>query len=155
MVTVLYTTTYGECKSIHTVENGKIYYGGTYDGGYGTCTYDLNTGKVETVYKGDFSSSYYGKSYWQRSKWLDAKTGEIQIYDMKTGNTLPIALSGNYWVINKSANGMVMYYNNRSTHDGYYYISYESIADGLQESDLKLLYNVVSIDQTTGGMTDG
>jgi hypothetical protein len=139
---VLYTTTYGECKTVHALENGKIYYGGTYDGGYRTCSYDLNTGKVETVYKGEFSSSYYGKGYWQRSKWLDAKTAERHIYDMNTGKTLPIALSSNYYVVNQSDCGMVMYYNNLSTHDGHYYISYDSLADGLQEADLKFLYNM-------------
>ena len=142
--TVLLTTTYSECKSVLDLENGKIIYNKPSNGiEHVISSYDLNTGKVETVYKGEFSSSYYGKGYWLRTKWLDAqgKTAERHIYDMNTEKMLPFALSGNYYVVNKSDRGMVMYYNNLSTHNGDYYVSYESLADGLQESDLKFLYS--------------
>ena len=131
--TVLFTTTYAECKTVHTLENGKIFYGG----GNGTSSYDLNTEKSESFYKGEFSSSYYGKGYWQRKKLLDAQTAEYHIYDMNTGKTLPYELKGNFTVTNKSANGMVM----MDFVTGIYsYVSFDSLADGLQESDLKPLY---------------
>ena len=131
--TELYTTTYGKCKTIHTLENGKIFY----DGGNGTSSYDLNTGKAESVYKGEFTSSYYGKGYWVRVKWLDAQTAERHIYDMNTGKTLPFEPSGNINVISRSAYGMVIIDYKTGAHS---FISYDSLADGLQESDLKFLY---------------
>ena len=133
--TVLFTSTYSECKTVNAVENGKIFYSGN-----GISIYDLATGKVESIYTGDFSSSYYGKGYWKQTKWLDAKTAEIQIYDMNTGKTLPHEPVGTLGLINRSDHGMVMYYNNHSTIDGNFFVSYESLADGLRESDLKLLY---------------
>ena len=132
--TVLFTTTYVECKNVHTLEDGKIYYGG----GNGTIRYDLSTGKVETFYKGEFSSSYYGKGYWLRTKLLDAKTAEYHIYDMNTGKKLPYELEGNFTVTNKSAYGLVML---DFVTGIYSFVSFDSLADGLQEEDLKLLYS--------------
>jgi hypothetical protein len=136
--TVLFTTTYAECKSVLDLENGKIIYNKPSNGiEHEISSYDLNTGKVETVYKGDFSSSYYGKGYWLRYKLLDAKTAEYHIYD-NTGKTLPYELEGNFTVTNKSANGMVM----MDFATGIYsFVSFDSLADGLQEEDLKFLYS--------------
>ncbi len=140
--TVLYTTTYGECTVINSLENGKVIYcKPSNDDEYETSSYDLNTGKIESVYKGEFSPIYYGKGYWLRSKWLDAQTAERHIYDMNTGKTFPCELSGHFFVVNQSEHGMVMLYDNHSTISGYFFLSYDSLADGLQESDLKFLYS--------------
>ena len=139
--TVLLTTTHSECKSVLDLENGKIIYNKPSNGAeYEITSYDLNTGKVETVYKGDFSSSYYGKGYWLRTKWLDAqgKTAERHIYDMNTEKTLPYELKGNFTVINKSEYGLVMLDFVTGIRS---YVSLESLADGLQEEDLKFLYS--------------
>ena len=137
--TVLHTTTYSECKSVLALENGKIIYNKPSNGiEHVISSYDLNTGKVETVYKGEFSSSYYGKGYWQRYKLLDAKTAEYHIYDMNTGKTLPYELEGNFTVTNKSEYGLVMLDFVTGIRS---YVSLESLADGLQESDLKFLYS--------------
>ena len=117
--------------------------------------YNLTTGKDTVVHKGDTPYGYYGKGYCLQTKWQDAKTAEYRFINMNTGKALPFELSGHFATISRSAHGMVMYYNNHGTLDGNYFLSYDSLADGLQEADLKLLYNVASIDQTTGGMTDG
>ena len=136
--TVLLTTTYSECKSVLALENGKIIYNKPSNGiEHVISSYDLNTGKVETVYKGEFSSSYYGKGYWLRTKWLDAQTAERHIYDMNTGKTLPYELKGNFGVVNKSEYGLVVL---SSITGVFSFLSYDSLADGLQEEDLKFLY---------------
>ena len=136
--TVLHTTTQSECKAVLDLENGKIIYNKPSNGiEHVISSYDLNTGKVETVYKGEFSSSYYGKGYWLRTKWLDAKTAEYHIYDMNTGKKLPYELEGNFTVTNKSAYGLVMLDFVTGIRS---YVSLGSLADGLQESDLKFLY---------------
>ena len=138
--TVLLTTTYSECKSVLDLENGKIIYNKPSNGD--ECeisSYDLSTGKVETVYKGKFSLSHYGQGYWLGTKWLDAqgKTAERHIYDMNTGKTLPYELKGNFGVMNKSEYGLVVL---NSITGVFSFLSYDSLADGLQESDLKFLY---------------
>ena len=138
--TVLLTTTYSECKSILDLENGKIIYNKPSNGD--ECkisSYDLNTGKVETVYEGEFSSSYFGQGYWLRTKWLDAQTAERHIYDMNTGKTLPYELKGNFGVVNKSEYGLVVL---NPITGVFSFLSYDSLADGLQEADLKYLYAV-------------
>ena len=136
--TVLLTTTYSECKAVLDLENGKIIYNKPSNGDESEVrSYDLNTGKVETVYKGEFSSSYYGKGYWLRTKWLDAQTAERHIYDMNTGKTLPYELKGNLGVMNRSEYGLVVVNPRTSDHS---FISYDSLADGLQEDDLMFLY---------------
>ena len=138
--TVLLTTTYSECKAVLDLENGKIIYNKPSNGD--ECeisSYDLNTGKVETVYKGEFSLSHYGQGYWLGTKWLDAqgKTAERHIYDMNTEKTLPYELEGNFTVTNKSEYGLVMLDFVTGIRS---YVSLESLADGLQEEDLKFLY---------------
>ena len=136
--TVLLTTTRSECKSVLDLENGKIIYNKPSNGiEHVISSYDLNTGKVETVYKGEFSSSYYGKGYWLRVKWLDAQTAERHIYDMNTGKTLPYELKGNFGVVNKSEYGLVVL---NSITGVFSFLSHDSLADGLQEADLKYLY---------------
>ena len=136
--TVLLTTTYSECKAVLDLENGKIIYNKPSNGDEGEIrSYDLNTGKVETVYKGEFSLSHYGQGYWLGTKWLDAQTAERHIYDMNTGKTLPYELKGNFGVVNKSEYGLVVL---NSITGVFSFLSYDSLADGLQEADLKYLY---------------
>ena len=151
--TTILTATGAELSSISNVENGKLFYKKRLNVGDSTCevhSYDLATGKDAVVFT-DVNPSTLGKGYWLCTKWLDAKTAEYRFLDMNTRKTLPFELSGHFGTMARSAHGMVMYYNNHSTLDGYYFLSYDSLADGLQEADLKLVYNVVSIDQTTGG----
>ena len=137
--TVLLTTTYSECKAVLDLENGKIIYNKPSNSDEGEIrSYDLNTGKVETVYKGEFSLSHYGQGYWLRIKWLDAQTAERHVYDMNTGKTLPYELKGNFGVVNKSEYGLVVL---NSITGVFSFLSYDSLADGLQESDLKFLYS--------------
>lgn len=153
--TVLLSTVYEQTRSVITVENGAVLYQKAVDDAYEMHNYNLTTGKNTVVHKGDTPFGYYGKGYCLQTKWLDAKTAEYRFFDMNSGKTLPFELSGHFATMSRSAHGMVMYYNNHSTLDGYYFLSYDSLTDGLQEADLILLYNVASIDQTTSGMTDG
>ena len=140
--TTLLAGTYSEYQTIIAVENGKLFYSGNSLTNRGIRSYDLATGKDTVFYDGEASSTYYGKGYWLRSKWLDGqgKTAEFHIYDANTGKTFPCELSGHFWAIARSAHGMVMLYDNHSTISGYFFLSYDSLADGLQEADLKFLY---------------
>ena len=56
---------------------------------------------------------------------------------MNTGKTLPYELKGNFEVMNKSEYGLVVL---NSITGVFSYLSYDSLADGLQEADLKYLY---------------
>ena len=138
--TTLLSGTYSQYQTFIALENGKLYYAGNASTNRGVRSYDLATGKDTVFYDGELSSTYYGNGYWLRSKWLDAQTAERHIYDTNTGKTSPCELNGNFYTLHQSTHGLVMYYNDRSTRDGFYYISYASLADGLQEADLKFLY---------------
>ncbi len=139
---VLLSTVYEQTRSVITVENGAMLYRKSIDGTYEMHNYNLTTGKDTAVHKGDTPYGYYGKGYCLQTKWLDAKTAEYHFFDMNSGKTLPFELSGHFWIQNQSAHGMIMYYHkDQSTYDGNYYISYDSLADGLQEEDLKFLYS--------------
>ena len=141
--TILLSTTFAKTSSVSIVENGKLFYVKSIDGTHELHSYDLATGNDTVFYDGERSSTPYGKGYWLRTKWLDAqgKTAERHIYDANTGKAFPCELSGHFWVMDRSAHGMVMFYDNHSTISGYFFLSYDSLADGLQESDLKFLYS--------------
>ena len=141
--TTLLSTTFGNTHSVSGVENGKLFYIKSIDGTYELHSYDLATGKDTAFYKEEASPNYYGKGFWLLTKWLDAqgKTAERHIHDANTAKTFPCELSGHFWTMARSAHGMVMLYDNHSTISGYFFLSYDSLADGLQESDLKFLYS--------------
>ena len=143
--TTILTAKYEDVSSIANVEDGKLYYTKSLNDGNFTrdvhC-YDLVTGK-DTVAFSEVSPSSMGKGYWRCVKYLDytdSSSAQIYIHDANTGKTLPFELSGHFWIQNQSANGMIMYYHkDQSTYDGNYYISYDSLADGLQEEDMMFL----------------
>ena len=140
--TTLISTTFGSTRSVSAVENGKLFYIKSIDDIYELHSYDLASGKDTAFYKEEASPNYYGKGFWLYTKWLDAqgKTAEFHIYDANTGKTFPCELSGHFFVVNQSEHGMVMLYDNHSTISGYFFLPYDSLADGLQEADLKPLY---------------
>ena len=138
--TTILTATYADVSYIGDVDNGKLYYRKSLnDGNYNgeIHSYDLVTGKDTVVYT-DVSPSSLGGGYWLSTKHIDAKTTEFRIYDLNTGKTVPYELKEHFWVKNRSEYGLVVL--NYIT-DTYSFLSYDSLADGLQEEDLKFLYS--------------
>ena len=125
--------------SVSSVENGKLYYTKNLRDGNSTFevhSYDLVSGK-DTVVFTDVAPLSLGKGYWQCAKWLDAQTAERHIYDANTGKVLPYELKDTLGIMNYSEYGLVVL---NPITGVYSFISHDSLADGLQESDLKQLY---------------
>ena len=144
--TTILTATYGDVSAIANVEDGKLYYAKSLNDGTNTRdvhSYDLVIGKDTVVFTEVLPVSL-GKGYWRCTKYLDytdSNSAQVYMYDANTGKTLPFELSGHFGTRNQSAHGMIMYYHkDQSTYDGNYYISYDSLADGLQEEDLMFLH---------------
>lgn len=136
--TTILTATYGDVSSVADVYNGKLYYTKSLNDGNSTCevhNYNLVTGKDTVVYT-NVSPAAMGKGYWRCTKWLDAQTAEVCLYDMNAGKEVPYERKETFSVINRSEYGLVVFdkSSNRS------FISYDSLADGLQEDDLEFLY---------------
>ena len=141
-VTTVLETTWGEFAQEICVTEGKICYCTKlrYEDGmwkYGTCTFDLDTGKKELLYEG--RSTFLGGSYLLRS----TDTGQI-IYDLAAGKELPWDVTGGYASIQiTSEKGTVIYIHFQDTtpsESRYYFVTREAMADGIQDEDLLYLY---------------
>ena len=141
-VTTVLETTWGEFAQEICVTEGKICYSTKlkYEDGmwkYGTCTFDLDTGKKELLYEG--ISTFLGGSYLLRG----TDTGKI-IYDLAAGKELPWAVTeGNASIqITSDKGAVIRFYHTDTTSSEYryYYVTREAMADGIQEEDLLYLY---------------
>ena len=142
--TVLFRKTRRECIGIAKLFNGKVYFkiSGSMQSEDRGCTYsyDLNTGKEEKA------CPYYTNYQLCGSYTLcyDAENKEM-LYDMATGKTLPCELDKSVYVYNVSNKGCVIGYSIYE-EDGsrkerrFYYVTLDSLADGLQEADLQYIY---------------
>ena len=141
--TTILTAVYGDVSSVSSVGDGKLFYSKGLNDGVNTRevhSYDLVTGK-DTVIFTDVSPASLGKGYWRCVKYLDytdPNSAQIHLYDMNTGKVIPYELEEDFSVISQSEYGLVV--TNFRTGN-YSYISYDSLADGLQESDLMFLYS--------------
>ena len=137
--TTILTAAYGDVSSVSSVENGKLFYSKGLNDGINTRevhSYDLVTGKDTVVYT-NVSPTSLGKGYWRCTKWLDAQTAEVRLYDMNAGKEVSYELKGNIGVMNRSEHGLVVL----NFKTGIYsFLSHDSLADGLQEDDLMFLY---------------
>lgn len=136
---VLFRKTIKECASINMVSDGKVYYKtlshlDAENAGY-TYSYDLNTGKEETVCAMN-ARAYLGGSYVQC---IDPETKKSFIYDMATDEKLPYELGISQYVHNVSGKGYVLSLSDEEKIR-YYYVTKDSLADGLQETDLQFMY---------------
>ena len=141
-VTTVLETTWGEFAQEICVTEGKICYSTKlkYEDGmwkYGTCTFDLDTGKKELLYEG--KSTFLGGSYLLQG----TDTGKI-IYDLAAGKELPWAVTeGNASIqITSDKGAVIRFYHTDTTSSEYryYYVTREAMADGIQEEDLLYLY---------------
>ena len=141
-----------DCSEWHLIYDGKLYYNTRGDNKTGTmgnvCTYDLTTGGEEIVYEnGHFK--HLGGGYAMR------RTNEDgwQLIELKTGKVLPKQIDyASPIPCESSKEGVVVYYfaSRESTNaDGdsetiretvYSYVTYASLADGWQETDMVTLY---------------
>ncbi len=151
--TILFEKTRADCIGVNMVEDGKVYFSAKfgqvtdsmrYDFNI-TYSYDLNTGKEELACP-TYTRSHLGGKY---VLCRDAETGEYQIYDMEKDQVLPCEVNepGQLVVKNTFDRGFVVRiieaeegeitYNPETV---FYYVSHESLADGLQEADLQYIY---------------
>ena len=138
--TTILTAKHGDVSSISNIENGKLIYRKNLQDGNSTFevhSYDLVAGK-DTVVFTDVAPLSLGKGYWQCTKWLDAKTAQRHIYDANTGKVLSYELKDNFGVVNQSEHGLVVL---NSITGVFSFLSHDSLADGLQDTDLKYLYS--------------
>ena len=141
--TVLFRKTMNECSGIKMVSGGKVYYkslsGSEADGGF-TYSYDLRTGKEETACP-HRTRWHLGGAYVQ----CNDLEGNVFLYDMSAGKTLPYELNRAANVYNVSDKGYVMQLTVETEEGGpserrFYYVTLDSLADGLQEADLQYMY---------------
>ncbi len=125
-----------EFSGVSMVDGDKIYYSSAADTEYNEYAYDLNTG-TQTVVSHD-SMHYIGKGYALR---FDAKNEQWHLYNLNTGKKLSNALSReNFRAQTISDDGFVMRRTVSNGNGGstkvLSYVTYASLADGLQERDL-------------------
>ena len=142
--TVLFRKTIRECSGIKKISNGKMYFTThgsiqAEDAGH-TYSYDLNTGKEEKVCP--YRTSYQMCGTYTQC--IDAEKNVV-LFDMATGNMLPYELGKSAYVYNVSDKGCVIgYYAYAEDVSGqerrFYYVTLDSLADGLQEADLQYIY---------------
>ena len=142
--TVLFRKTINECSGIKMVSGAKVYYtsysSSKEDNAGYTYSYDLNSGKTETACP-HRTRWHLGGVYVQ----CNDLEGNVFLYDMSAGKTLPYELNRTANVYNVSDKGYVMWLT-VDTEDGsskerrFYYVTLDSLADGLQEADLQYIY---------------
>lgn len=108
-------------------------------------TYDLKTGR-ETPFAGDDGILYFGGEYVKR---MEIATGEWSLFNLESGKKLPVEVSSGYprmecwtergcvvdWVVELSETGEK---ENRTC-----YVTYEALADGLQDEDMLVFYSFI------------
>lgn len=143
-ITKLFTKTRSECSEIQLVWDGKVYYvtQGNVNSRGDQYTYDLNAGKEERICENTTLYHYGGGFALHRSNGDE----RYLVYNLKTGQVLPMELYGCPRLCAHSDTGIViskyvMEENTTNVKENVYcYVTYESLADGLQESDLTPLY---------------
>lgn len=121
------------------------------DGGYtgSSYIYDLKTGK-ETPFAGDEAIMYFGGEYVKR---MEIGTEDWYLYGLESGKRMPIEVSDGYprmecW----TDRGCVVHWQveletgekeNRTC-----YVTYEALADGLQDEDMLVFYSSINAPVT-------
>ena len=146
-ITTVFQKSTDQCSRITRVENGKAYCGTTIDGKTSTYTYDLATGEEEIVFNKTIVN-YLGGGYVLRR---EVDTQEWYVFQMSSEKVLPIELPEGTLSVSCTGNGgCILQWSvdlGGDTGKGYSnsehrecYVSYASLADGLQESDLMRIY---------------
>jgi len=140
-VTQLTEKKYKDFNNFDHISDGKLYFLTFDEQYYSRKTYDLETGKVQKLYtcKGD---RFLGGGYMLFS---DPEDNVWKVYHMGAKDPLPVELSvGIPNLIAASPTGAAVF-TNQKNEEGiqerkHFYIAHESLADGLQDSDLQLFH---------------
>lgn len=135
-----------DCTEIKVIDNGKVYYKTmvnteTKDPGL-TYSYDLNTGK-ETLVDHGAMLWYLGGGYALRK---EERTQIWTVFNLHSGEELPNEIQELLLITNISDQGVVLERllieddTNQVKERICCFITYESLADGLQEADLQYMY---------------
>lgn len=127
-------------SSVPMVDGGKLYYA---TGSNDHHIYDLNTGGQELLCE-DKTLYHLGGGYGMT---LNAETKVWSLHDLQTGKILPYEAKKG-WIMNMSDDGIILRASYSAADTGstgksdYYYFTYESLADGLQNADLVKVYTL-------------
>ena len=135
---------------INLVVGEKLYYGlseqkedGGYTGSY--YVYDLKTGS-DTLFAENEAMQYLGGEYVKR---MELGTEEWYIFGLESGKQMPINVSSGYprmecW----SDQGCAMFWQvqleSGEKENRWCYVTYEAMADGLQDEDMLILYSRIN-----------
>lgn len=143
----LFTKTVENFSAVTMVSSGKVYYRSLTTAAQGsgaTYTYDLNSGKEELIYP-EQNAQQIGGGY---LLCLNQETRKYYIYDMNIGEKQPDEIAMTLSPYNVSDKGVVLLATFTQDVDEStvqknrvcYFVAHGSLADGLQETDLKQLY---------------
>lgn len=140
-VNTLFQKTGRECEQVRMVSGGKVYYSAAEGNGVNTYTYDLTTGEDKLFVKAD-GMWYWGNDYVRRK---NSQTNEWYLYHIGSQKNLPIDIKeGNISLENSTDRGCILSWlvlpEGGQKENRYCYVTYEALADGLQEEDLVLFH---------------
>ena len=140
-VHTLLEKTVQEFPGVNIVDKDKLYYTSSMESASGVYVYDLHTNKLEAVQLD--SLRHMGNGY--ALHW-DADREQWHLFDLNTKKELPNALTNEgFIVLTVSEEGVAIKRtvedDNAGNQQIYSYITYASLADGLQEQDLMDFYS--------------
>lgn len=138
-VTTLFQENSEKCPGVQMIDKGKMFLTVPGDAGVDTFVYDLNTKKQTFAFKS--SAWYWGGGYALR---LDESNNTWYLYDLNDGKLLPYELADQCVFVQQTSDKGVVVWQSDCGEDGseiwFYYIAYESLADGLQKTDMLYLF---------------
>lgn len=139
-VSTLLKKTVREFPGVNAVDGGKVYYTASSETGDHTYAYDLDRGKSWPVCEA--SLRYIGAGYAFR---LEPEKEIWQLRSLPENKTLPNALSKDSLLVTTASDrGFIL---KRTVEEktgflqSYSYVTFEALADGLQETDLMTFYS--------------
>jgi hypothetical protein len=138
-VATLFQENSKKCPGIQMIDKGKMFMTVPGDAGVDTYVYDLSTRKQTFAFKG--SAWYWGGGY---ALCLDESNNTWHLYDLHNDKILTYELAEQcLFPEQMSDQGVVVWTNSESeeTDCRFYYIAYESLADGLQKADMLYLFD--------------
>lgn len=136
-ITTLFEEKNEKSLAVKMVEDGKIYV--VDPSNMNTYAYDLKTKEQSLLYQG--YAWFWGGGYALRQ---DESTNEWHVYDLSDDKLLTYELEDQCLFVQQTSDKGVVVWQSDCGEDGseiwFYYITYESLADGLQTSDMLFLF---------------